>query len=126
MTKKEFMEQKFTEHIYVVEWKENGEIHKEPISFFPYYSPITKETTYFESPVVIDKLEMTYDDFIAYMKDLYNEAYFEDMLELEKEYYINGVYYQFDYPQCLKIISDDAEIISAKGMSEIEYLKSIV
>ena len=87
----------------------------EPIYFTPY------EDVWFESPCEMLGIEMNEDELKEFVKEIYEEKYWEDAFKYESLLQKDGFHYDIDTPQCSPFLPDKIEIVGV--LSERECME---
>lgn len=90
----------------------------EPLHFMSF------ENVWFESPCSLSQCFMKDEDVAEYVKEMYFEEAFEEALEYEKMFQIDGKHYEIFNPQCFPFLPEKCKII--KPMTEKECLDWLI
>lgn len=93
---------KLSSTYYLIKYN-NGQL--EPIYFTKF------QDVYFESPCCLHEYDLKEEDLVDYVKEMYEEQFFEDALEFEKTMQIGNKHYDIDVPQTNLFLPDEFEII---------------
>lgn len=105
--------------LYEVSWENHTEV-----IYFWQVEDISKDF-YFHSPVVFRKYNFKNDEeFLDMMKYLYAENLDDKIINDEKQTYIDGVWYELDYPQTEPFLPNNIDDI--KPISNRNYILNYI
>ena len=99
-------------------YKDNDKEFIEPIYFTSF------QDVFFPSPCDVHQYPMNDNELDDYVKELYEEEYYEKALEFEKMMQRNNIHYEIDCPQVSPFLPE--EVILLDVLSETECLDYIL
>lgn len=105
--------------IHMVTWENDGKQVTEPVHFLLF------NNSWLHSGVEVRRMDI-YDEeeLKEYVREMYEDEFFDDAYENEKKNWIDGYLYDIDFPQCMPFLPD--EIIDIKPISEANFLANTI